>query len=225
MPSSKSFSKSSSKFSKSNIKVPVSKLSFTELIQYNLKFLNGELDKTFYHDGPFDPETLPLLDKLKSINSLGFFTIAGQPSLCKEGVVTVNSKTKKVNDKTEGNWYYKIKQKSYLVGFIEKSESTKKLLLYLHKNKNDKVHINISTKDGKYISNFPGTYNVTKESTRKSEDKSWSKWRLYTNIPNEHSFEDNDIKGFKDCYMFTIAVKKYCEDSVEDILLNYYNTL
>ena len=221
MSSSKSSSKSFLKSSKSNIKVPVSKLSFTELIQYNLKFLNGELDKTFYHGGPVDPETLPLLDKLKSINSLGFFTIAGQPSLC-EGPTFI-SKTKKVNGKTEGNFYYKSEQKSYLIGFIEKSESTKKLLLYLHKN--DKVHISISNKDGKYISNFPGRYNVTRESTRTSEDKSWSKWRLYTNIQNEHSFDDNDIKGLKDCLMITIAVKNYCEDSVEDILLNYYNTL
>lgn len=192
--------------------------SFKELIEYNLKFLNGNLSETFYHGGPVDPETVPLLGKLKSINSFGFFTMEGQPSLCDDPKFVSNTWT--INGKIQGNWWYKSEQKGYLAGFIEQSSNSKNLIKYLLQN--DKVFINISRKDGGFFTNFPGTYNVTRESTSKSKDKGWSEWELYTNIQNEHRFDDFDLKIFKDCLYIQICVKKYCEDSLEDILLDFY---
>jgi hypothetical protein len=222
--SSKASSKATTKTDKYDkyFSVQVSELSFEQLIEYNLKFLNGDLRKTFYHGGPVNEETLPLLDKLKAINSFGFFTMDGQPSLCIGPAF--DSGTWDAYGIPQGNWWYKIEQKGYLVGFIEKSISNKNLIKHLLRN--DKVHISIASKDGKYVTNFPNSemYNVTRRSTRKSESENWSKWLLFTNIPNEHHFEEHNIKALDDCLFIKIAVKNYCEDSLEDILLNYYNT-
>lgn len=129
-----------------------------------------------------------------------------------------------VRGKTQGNWWYKSEQKSYIVGFIENSIASRNLLDYLVKN--DKVYISIARKDESYESTFQDVYyNVTRESIRKLESTDWSEWILHTNISNEHYFEDNNIKAFEDCLFIHIAVKNYGQDSVEDILLNYYNNL
>jgi hypothetical protein len=208
------------------------KASFTDLIKYNLKFLNGQLKGTFYHDRPVNSETVPLLDKLKKINEFGFFTIEGQPSLC-EGPTFISKTWKNAKGETEGNWWVKTQQIGYLVGFIQKTPKTRELFDYL--SETDKVYFGISSEDGKYVSNLPEGieyYNVTRESTSKSKSANWSKWKNSTKMPNEHHFDDYDIEVFKDCLFIEIALKKeYYEDflkdslkdSLEDILLKYYN--
>lgn len=56
--------------------------SFDDLCRINVQFLNGTYDHTAYHCGPVDDETIPLLDDLCLVNSLGFYTYSGQPSDC-----------------------------------------------------------------------------------------------------------------------------------------------
>jgi hypothetical protein len=195
--------------------------TFDDLIKYNLKFLNGELQETFYHSGPVDPETVPLLGKLKTINSFGFFSLEGQPSLCDKPKFVSKTWVNNAGEK-QGNWWYKAEQKSYICGFIEESDKNENLLKYLLNN--DKIYINISRKNGNYFTNFPGKYNVTRESTSTvSQYDGWSKWILHSNIQDKHQFDDFNLQIFKNCLYICISVKNYCKDSVEDVLLDYYN--
>ncbi len=53
--------------------------TFMELCHINVKFLKGIYDHTAYHCGPVDEETVPLLENLCLLNSLGCYTFNGQP--------------------------------------------------------------------------------------------------------------------------------------------------
>ncbi len=71
-------------------------------------------------------------------------------------------------------------------------------------------------------SQIKNKYNVTRESYSKiSKHFSWSNWKLHTNIWRIHEFDDFDLPILKKCLYICIAVKNYCKDSVEDILLDY----
>ena len=54
--------------------------TFDDLLKINIKFLNGTYDHTCYYCTKINDETLPLVDNLKIINKLGFYTYDGQPS-------------------------------------------------------------------------------------------------------------------------------------------------
>ena len=56
--------------------------TFQDLRDINVKFLKGIYDHTAYHGGPVDSETIPLLDDLCRLNTLGAYTFCGQPGLC-----------------------------------------------------------------------------------------------------------------------------------------------
>lgn len=81
--------------------------SYQDLIDANLAFLSGKLDSTPYHDGPVDPETVPLLGVLRKINQSGFVTITGQPALCEHDQL-----------RTNGTARYDMEQISYLEGYL-----------------------------------------------------------------------------------------------------------
>ena len=55
--------------------------TFQELCNINIKFLQGFYDHTAYHVGPVDEETVPLLENLCLLNSLGCYTYNGQPTV------------------------------------------------------------------------------------------------------------------------------------------------
>lgn len=197
--------------------------TFDELIEYNLKFLNGDISYTFYHGGPVDSETIPLLDNLKLINRYGFVSTGGQPSLCTKPEFI--SKTWQYNGETYGNWWVKLQQKSYICGYIEDTKKNKKLINFLFKHK--KIYTTVSKNNGWFISNLPKNpklYNLTKSSTSKiSPDEGWSEWTYETNTQNKYNFEDyDDVPIINECIQVEIVVKHYCKDSVEDVLLEYY---
>jgi hypothetical protein len=54
--------------------------TFRELCNINVKFLKGIYDHSAYHMGPVDEETVPLVQNLCLLNSLGCYTFNGQPS-------------------------------------------------------------------------------------------------------------------------------------------------
>jgi hypothetical protein len=54
--------------------------TYTDLLQANIAFLEGQLLQSPYHLGPIDEETVPLLPKLTQLNRLGFLTVNSQPA-------------------------------------------------------------------------------------------------------------------------------------------------
>ena len=55
--------------------------SWHNLCELNVRFLEGKIDRTYYHCGPIWKETLPLVPKLVRLNRAGFYTINGQPGM------------------------------------------------------------------------------------------------------------------------------------------------
>lgn len=87
--------------------------TFDELCNSNVEFLNGKYTETFYHLGPVDEETIPLLDDLRRINKLGFFSTEGQPA--------------KLADQESDEI-----QRSYLMGFFKNYKTTEEFIKYIN---------------------------------------------------------------------------------------------
>jgi hypothetical protein len=87
--------------------------TFQQLCDSNVAFLNGEYDETFYHNGPVDDETIPLLDDLKRINKLGFISMEGQPA-------------KLADEESEEL------QRSYLSGIFKNYKTTEEFVQYIN---------------------------------------------------------------------------------------------
>lgn len=56
-------------------------MNFQKLLKLNVCFLQGKINKIWYHNGPVDDETIPLLGSLIELNKLGYLTTQGQPFL------------------------------------------------------------------------------------------------------------------------------------------------
>lgn len=103
--------------------------SYTDLINANISFLNGEIPRTPYHCGSIDGETLPLVDKLVKINKNGFVTVGGQP-----GTLDVKFQSKYNSDRI-----YTYSQKSYIEGYIRKTHLLR-LLEFIDDNETISKH-------------------------------------------------------------------------------------
>jgi hypothetical protein len=82
--------------------------NFQELQECMVKFLEGKYKSNPWHLSPVDPETVPILQKLRKINKAGFVTIDGQPG-----------NHTKDDDGTESY------QRGFIQGFIEKKNFLK----------------------------------------------------------------------------------------------------
>lgn len=109
--------------------------TFGQFQKLMISFLKGELDQNPWHYGSVDPETIPILDKLREINRLGLVTVEGQP-----GVKVQN--TIGIPDSELGNIGspYMAHQRGYMSGFmkndqvhsfLEKLLKTKKVLIFV----------------------------------------------------------------------------------------------
>jgi hypothetical protein len=88
--------------------------TYRELQDVNIQFLRGEIQKTPYHGGPVDSETIPLLSDLIRLNELGFVTVGGQPAQDETKFV---KRTWKVRGEEWGNWWVRTQQRPFLEGF------------------------------------------------------------------------------------------------------------
>jgi hypothetical protein len=59
---------------------------FADLQEVMVRFIDGELTTTPWHGGPLDPESTPLVDALRAINTLGFVTENSQPGVGSPGL-------------------------------------------------------------------------------------------------------------------------------------------
>ena len=92
--------------------------TYRDLQDVNILFLQGKLKKTPYHLGPVDEETIPLLENLITINDLGFISVMGQPALDEIKFV---DRTWKLNGQICGNWWYQLRQRSVIEGYLPKA--------------------------------------------------------------------------------------------------------
>jgi hypothetical protein len=111
-----------------------------DLIKVNIVFLENRINKTLYHDGPIDKETIPLINKLKQLNDYGFMSVCGHSGLIEE--CKFIDKTWIFNGNLCGNWYIsqKQKQKSYISGFM-KNEKIDSFIKYIKQIKNYNCNI------------------------------------------------------------------------------------
>jgi hypothetical protein len=190
--------------------------TYSDLLDVNVRFLEGKITQTPYHFGPVDPETLPLLPDLIRINKAGFHSMGGQPA-CKERF------------ESRGR-YYDLHQKSYIDGIIPKAMAAH-LTAFL---RNQPVYVDMYQIGpfGALINTFPPKYNLTKDRSSEHEDElDMQEWRMYTNHrPRTESIE----RAFseypricsllrRDCLEIMIACKEYGTGSVIDILLEFFN--
>lgn len=218
--------------------------SYQQLIRTNISFLKGEIKKTPYHGAPVDPETLPLLDDLIQINRSGFISICGQPAI--DNIEFIN-KTWKVNGKTQGNWWVHTQQRSFIEGYILKEfiPSFKEFMksqpdyvyrIYDFEMSKPTFFSRKSYVKTKYLTGFKNRLNLTKQKCSKTQKSlSEADENLYTNIPSVESginpsFEFWNYPNLVELLipqvvLVCIVCKEYGNDSVEQLLLKYFDSI
>ena len=161
-------------------------VSFSDLIELNLRFLKGDVSHIWYSSGQVADETVPLLDRLYRLNAAGFLSYNGQPYL----------------DLVHEN--YKIKQRPYIGGYMEKMNQ--KFLDYLrHKN----IIVFYTMPNKPTLSNFKNmirSHTVTKE---KEKNEPWeSSTSIYPTNVNPSFFDIDILDDLVSVSIFT----KYWKD-------------
>lgn len=200
--------------------------TYQDLINANVAFLQGHLDKTPYHDGEVDKETVPLLGDLVKINRRGFVSLNGQPGLYEHGFI---KDTWPCGGKTCGDWWYEDYQKPFIDGLMKKVDlpQFQKFMKQYADSYYYKVH-------GTDISTFPFyPYNLTRGRSHKNKAMLKSTpWEEDTHVHsgdegNPIHYFSSDIQRIinKEAYWVTIAGSTYNEGSTEKLLLNFYRSL
>jgi hypothetical protein len=202
--------------------------TYKDFIATNVAFLQGRMSATPYHLGPIDPETIPLVKNLVSINKAGFFSLVGQPAL-KE---TVFVEPWKENGETGGNVWVETEQKSYISGFMPKGH-LEKFICFMKDKKDFYYKVDIMCEPVQVLFHtLPSSpYNLTRERGHKVKAQlSNERWDLNTNLyadPNEHAAHDFDefpviLSLIKQTVLVDIAGREYNKGSVEDLLMKFY---
>lgn len=178
--------------------------TWEDLCAINIRFLKGEIDKTYYHLGPTDPETEPLLPALIKLNTLGFYSTNGQPGLIEEDNKRRACITGFVRDHTTA---------VALIDFLE----TVPFLDYIYTLYKPKT----------LSSSFPAD-TVSVDLTNEYHEDT-KEWKIYSNMGVEWHFEDdlsdmpNVDKLLKKAGSFFICHKQYgAHESIEDTLLQFF---
>jgi len=198
--------------------------TFDELIKTNIKFLNGTYDHTCYHCVPVDEETMPMLDDLKVVNKLGFFTTDSQPETGFERFTEIN-----------GCGYYTLyEQRSYLEGFVSNYKNLKKYLqsipdiYYLIEYPDDTYNTNIPFEKDRFQMKRSMNY-----FTINSEKKIISDWENgYSCIPNHEMksytydvFDDNVKKVLDECVFLIVVTKDFdSKVNLRKLMIDYFVT-
>lgn len=176
--------------------------SIEDLFNYNIDFIKGNIDSTFYHLGPLEKDSQLIADKLLILNENDVFTFNGQ-GYC--------------NDE-------KCIQKPYLCCYIniKHMDTLKKKIKFFNKKGNLKIKYYIySYHDDKCFTNFNKTEIVTKI-TKTNQS--------YTDISNIFDIlcyiqdrENNSVcKELESKYfLFYITIDKFnCEFDIEQFIID-----
>jgi hypothetical protein len=178
--------------------------TWSDLCSVNIRFLKKEIEQTYYHLGPTDPETEPLLPALVKLNELGCYTTNGQPGLIEDG----------------------NQQKAFIEFHVSDHELAARLKVHLAKF--PWVQWMYAEKDPKkFESNFPASVKKVDLTNEFHEDV--KKWKVYSshsvksefkstlsNMPNVDALLNKS--GF-----FILNHREYgAHESLEEILLKFF---
>jgi hypothetical protein len=213
--------------------------TYRDLQDSNILFLEGGLNRTPYHHGPVDPETIPLLNDLVNINDLGFISVMGQPAL---NDVKFVDKTWTIpgSSQIRGNWWYQVMQRSFIEGYLPKAYL--ETFIEFMDTQPDYYYRVYDIQSGWFSSvrlveikdTFPSSFfNITKE--RVSYDLQTldqAQWEYYSNItadmtpPFDFSGYPNIVKVMiPHTVKIIISSRGYNSGSVEQLLLNFFYSL
>ena len=89
--------------------------TYKDVIAANVLFLEGKLNRSPYHFGPIDKETVPIVNNLVQLNQYGLITVQSQPAISKVGFI---NKTWYVHGEQMGNWWYASEQRPFVEGYL-----------------------------------------------------------------------------------------------------------
>jgi hypothetical protein len=127
--------------------------TYNDLINNNLKFLNGEVKETEYHAGPVDEETLPHVKILYEINKHGLLTVCSQPGFLMKNGTRQKPFIDFYCDKEWIDIFHKLEQNNYQM------IATDNLGNIVHKTKNMRLPDVVTT-----VNNVGRTFMPTIES-------------------------------------------------------------
>ena len=212
--------------------------SFEELIEYNLDFLDGKHNRTFYHCAPVMDETKPFLPKLKKLHGHGLFTFSSQPpalteeesesdvcGFCGEDVEDSSDVCGCCGDDDiiKGPLVIKTKQISYVDFIMEDSPKGRKLIEFL---KASAILFKVIGKDGLVDTNVPedGIW-LTKQKI-KPVDGSWGDWNHVTSMKNSDHSNTLRWEGYNNAFDQSLQFEVAMEAGrVEDMLLGFFQAV
>jgi hypothetical protein len=210
-----------------------------ELIQANVQFLKGYLNRSPYHCGPIDTETLPMLEDLVELNELGCITINSQPPI--DEFYFLDSMCHQTQQKSYVEGYMLASILDEFVRFMKEYDEKYSYKIYtIHNisgirkwiykliNLSD-IRVDLHIDHCKNISE-----NLTRERTTKFGDDNVCAftWRNYSNIHSEipmpYDFENlpnMDKFMVNKMVKFIIYSNEYNEGRVEKLLLKFFKNL
>jgi len=120
-----------------------------DLLDLNIKFLHGSLNKTIYHFGSIDSETIPILSLLVSINEKKLLTVESQPYI-NEKTLKQKPYLKLFSSLTNVQLLMKLEDKGYFIRVYDRYNKSIKYISSLFNfpftitKINEKVHTAIS---------------------------------------------------------------------------------
>jgi len=212
--------------------------NYRDLLDMNVAFLSGDFQETFYHLGPVELETVPLLENLKKVNDFGFHSIEGQPAVplsywneySPDNTLLTVKQLRKYRNAREIVW---IEQKPYIVGFIE-NRIRNQLASFLLDEPD--IYFKMSTLDThEFFCNIPfpastkkrKSYNVTTSGSAdetgqrqtKEDNQGVSNLFLFELFPNVKL--DNIFKPLTEV---VIVGGTYGKGNLEQVLLRFFKT-
>jgi hypothetical protein len=178
--------------------------TWKDICAVNVRFLKKEISETYYHLGPTDPETEPLLPALIRLNELGCYTTNGQPGVIED----------------------ENKQKAFIDFHVESHEVGAALLQYL-KGVDWVEYMYSEYQPRKFETNIPGGQKKLDLTDEYHTDI--KKWKMYSSRTVEWEFESDlsdmpNVDGLlKDSGHFVIAHRKWGKhESLEEMLLKFF---
>lgn len=202
---------------------------YSQLIAANVMFLQGKLDRTPYHGGSVDEETLPLLDELIEINQLGFLSVCGQPALIH---TFFSDRTHKWISEEQRPFLEGYLPKSLVPQFIKYMETQTEYMYHMYELIPPSFLFRWFNPERLTIrciwTSAPEALNVTRDKAHTQlEGLESEPWHYYTNIYRD--VQGYDFEGFRNIFPIlvphTVKIvlmgKTYGQGSTEVVMLDF----
>lgn len=220
--------------------------TYQDLLDTNVRFLNGQIGVTPYCAGPIDEETKPMRDDLLRLHEFGFVSVCSQPAEKNPPRFIANKWI--YNGRLCGNWWVETRQRSFLEGYLP-TKWVDKWLAFM-RSEPDYYYAWYTLEEaehkqwlcfGKTITSlvpklqqytFPSVHDFALTLQKSHERKeqldatpwdvytTWSKWSMvfdFDGYPNLHR-----VLQEEDVVKIFIASKTFGEGACEKVLLKFF---